>query len=113
MSAKVKEKLSHMQKDDAKYRELIENFKKSLELWFINGFDNDNLSGIQLSCLEILTHGLMALKVQKFELKVIICDWLQYFLNALSVHNLHKCVCVSVLYKEFQQCSQTTVSILR
>ncbi|KAL9874033.1 run domain Beclin-1-interacting and cysteine-rich domain-containing protein [Glossina fuscipes] len=64
MSAKVKEKLSHMRKDDAKYRELIGNFKKSLELWFINGFDSDNFNGIKLSCLEILTHGLLALKLR-------------------------------------------------
>uniref|UniRef100_A0A1A9WAH2 Phorbol-ester/DAG-type domain-containing protein n=1 Tax=Glossina brevipalpis TaxID=37001 RepID=A0A1A9WAH2_9MUSC len=68
MSAKVKEKLIYMQKDDPKYRELIGNFKKSLELWFTNGFDNANVNEIQFSCLEILTHGLLAVRPHNFKL---------------------------------------------
>lgn len=65
MLQKVKEKQQQqrqqllLQKDDIKCRELIGNFKKSIELWFINGADDEITFGeVQDTCLEIIFHGL-------------------------------------------------------
>lgn len=59
MAAKVKEKFQLLQKDEIKCRELIINFKKFLNLWFIHGMvDNVILNEVLDSCVEIILHGL-------------------------------------------------------
>lgn len=63
MASKVKEKAQQhqlWQKDEIKCRELIGNFKKTIEIWFLNGADDDEMTfkEIQNACVEIILDGL-------------------------------------------------------
>ncbi|XP_023291231.2 run domain Beclin-1-interacting and cysteine-rich domain-containing protein isoform X1 [Lucilia cuprina] len=59
MATKVKEKLQLLPKDEIKCRELIENLKKTLNLWFLYGAVDDTiLKEVLNSCAEIILHGL-------------------------------------------------------
>ncbi|KAM7348243.1 run domain Beclin-1-interacting and cysteine-rich domain-containing protein rubicon [Cochliomyia hominivorax] len=59
MASKVKEKLQMLPKDEIKCRELIENFKKTLNLWFLYGaYDDTILKEVLKSCIDIILHGL-------------------------------------------------------
>lgn len=55
----IREKLEFVSQKE-KCRELIGNFKKSIELWFLAGEADDELTfeEIKKSCLEIILHGL-------------------------------------------------------
>ncbi|XP_073832712.1 run domain Beclin-1-interacting and cysteine-rich domain-containing protein rubicon [Musca autumnalis] len=60
MSQKVKEKLLHPPLfQQEKCRELIVNFKKSIELWFLSGEEADIFKEIQSSCFDIILYGLV------------------------------------------------------
>lgn len=59
MASKVKEKLQLLPKYEIKCRELIENLKKTLNLWFLYGAVDDTiLKEVLNSCVDIILHGL-------------------------------------------------------
>lgn len=63
MASKVKEKAQQhqlWQKDEIRCRELIGNFKKTIEIWFLNGADDEEMTfkEIQNACVEIILDGL-------------------------------------------------------
>uniref|UniRef100_T1PLU9 Phorbol-ester/DAG-type domain-containing protein n=1 Tax=Musca domestica TaxID=7370 RepID=T1PLU9_MUSDO len=64
MSQKAKEKLLQPLFQKEKCRELVVNFKKSIELWFLSEAD-DTFKEIQSSCFDIILYGLVDITHQK------------------------------------------------
>lgn len=97
MSQKVKEKLLQPLFQKEKCRELVVNFKKSIELWFLSEAD-DTFKEIQSSCFDIILYGLVDITHQK---KVISANFFSSITN--ETENIRYC-CTLLHCRQFGCC---------